>query len=55
MDTISNDPHPVSAWRRVGRSLEHVQNWPDSENSPYSPLLCLSLLLAIGLIVVIGH
>jgi hypothetical protein len=55
MDTISIDPEPVSAWRRVRRSLELVQNWPANENSPYSPPFCLSLLLAIGLIIEIGQ
>jgi hypothetical protein len=55
MDTISIDLEPVSAWRRVRRSLELVQNWPANENSPYSPLFCLSLLLAIGPIIEIGQ
>jgi hypothetical protein len=54
-DTISIDPEPVSVWRHVRRSLERVQNWPANENSPYSPLFCLSLLLAIGLIIEIGQ
>jgi hypothetical protein len=30
--------------------LEEARAWPASGNSAYSPLLCLSLLLAIGLI-----
>jgi hypothetical protein len=55
MDTISIDPEPPSAWRRVRRCLEHVRDWPANRNSPYSLLFCLSLLLAIGLTIQIGH
>jgi hypothetical protein len=40
---------------RVGRVLEQIRDWPANSNSPYSPLFCVSLLLAVGLIIEIGH
>ncbi len=52
MNRISIDPEPVSASPRVGRHLEGVRDWPTNGDNPYSPVLCLSLLLAIGLIIV---
>jgi len=55
MDTISVDPEPISAWRRLRRGLEHVQNWPANGNSPYSLFFCMFLLFAVGLIVEIGR
>jgi hypothetical protein len=55
MDGMSIDPEPASAWRRVRRCLEHVRDWPANGNGSYSLLFCLSLLLAIGLIIQIGH
>jgi hypothetical protein len=54
MDTISVDPEAVSA-RRVRQCPEHVRDWPANGSSAYSPLFCLSLLLAIGLIIEISH
>jgi hypothetical protein len=55
MATISIDPEPLSAWRRVRRCLEHARDWPANGNNPYSPLFCVSLLLAVVLIVEIGR
>jgi hypothetical protein len=55
MATIFIDPEPVGAWRRMRRRLERVRDWSANENNPYSPLLCLSLLLAIGLIIEISR
>jgi hypothetical protein len=55
MDTISVESEPASAQRPVRRRLEHVLDWPANGNKPYSPLFCLSLLLAIGLIIEISR
>jgi hypothetical protein len=40
--------------RRARRVLEHIRDWPADGNSRYSPLFCVSLLLAVGLIIGIG-
>jgi hypothetical protein len=55
MSAMSVDSEPHNAWRRTRRCLEYVRDWPANGNSPYSPLFCLSLLLAVGLIIEIGH
>jgi hypothetical protein len=44
-----------NAWLRIRRCLKSVRDWPENGNNPYSLLFCLSLLLALGLIVKIGH
>ena len=40
---------------RLRRLLAHIRDWPADGNSPYSPVYCVSLLLAVGLIVGIGR
>jgi hypothetical protein len=35
-------------WQKFGRALSR------DENNPYSPVLCISLLLIVGLIIKIG-
>jgi hypothetical protein len=40
---------------RALRFLAHVRDWPADGNSPYSPVYCVSLLLAVGLIIGIGR
>ncbi|HZR88374.1 MAG TPA: hypothetical protein VFB02_16320 [Bradyrhizobium sp.] len=39
---------------RARRLLAHIRDWPADGNSPYSPVYCVSLLLAVGLIIGIG-
>jgi hypothetical protein len=46
---------PDRFWQRARRSLAYIRDWPANGNSPYSPLFCVSLLLAIGLIIEAGH
>ena len=55
MKSLSMDSVPDNIWRRMGRSLAYVRDWPASGNSRYSLLFCVSLLLAVGLIIKIGH
>jgi hypothetical protein len=50
METAAIDPEPAS----TSHSFGHAQNWATSATRPYSPLVCLSLLLAIGLAFEIG-
>jgi hypothetical protein len=40
---------------RARRVLEQIRAWPANGNSPYSPVFCVSLLLAVGLIIEIGR
>jgi hypothetical protein len=53
LDTL--DAESPNAWWRIRRRLECVRDWPENGDGPYSFLFCLSLLLALGLIVKIGH
>ena len=39
---------------RAHRLLAQIRDWPAEGNSPYSPVYCVSLLLAVGLIIGIG-
>jgi hypothetical protein len=55
MDIISVDPQPAHAWRRLRRCLKRLLDQPTNGSKPYSPLFCLSLLLAIGLIIEISR
>ena len=40
---------------RAHRLLAQIRDWPAEGNSPYSPVYCVSLLLAVGLIIGIGR
>jgi len=55
MNPSSVDSEPDNTWRRTRHYLEYVRDWPANGNSPYSPVFCLSLLLAVGLIIEICH
>ncbi len=50
MKHLSIDPDPANAARDVP-PLERARDWPAKALNPYSPLLCVSLLLAVGLII----
>ena len=54
MTLLFADTKPDTVWRRARRGLTYVRDWPANGNSPYSPLFCISLLLAVALIVEIG-
>jgi hypothetical protein len=49
------DAEPPNSWWRLRRCLAYARDWPENSAGPYSLTLSLSLLLAIGLIVKIGH
>ena len=51
MNPSSVDSEPDNTLRRTRQYLEYVRDWPANGNSPYSPVFCLSLLLAVGLII----
>ena len=53
LNTADTEPH--NSWWRIRRCLVYVRDWPENSDGPYSLMLSLSLLLAIGLIVKIGH
>jgi hypothetical protein len=55
MTSLPVDSGPDGIWHRTRRYFEYVRDWPANGNSPYSPLYCVCLLLAAGLIVKIGH
>jgi hypothetical protein len=55
MNSLSVDSERDNIWRRTRRYFEYVREWPLGGNNPYSPLFCICLLLAVGLIVKIGH
>jgi hypothetical protein len=46
MKSLSMDTVPDNIWRRMGRGLAYVRDWPANGNTRYSPLFCVSLLLA---------
>lgn len=49
------EPERNSFSHRARRVLAQIRDWPANGNSPYSPLYCVSLLLAIGLIIEAGR
>ena len=49
------DTEPPNSWWRIRRCLVYVRDWPENSDGPYSPVFCVSLLLAIGLIVDMGR
>jgi hypothetical protein len=52
MDNISVDPEPASTPRPVRRHLKRAWIFRENGNDPYSPVLCLSLLLTVGLLII---
>jgi hypothetical protein len=53
LNTADKGPH--NSWWRIRRCLAYARDWPENSDGPYSLMLSLSLLLAIGLIVKIRH
>ncbi len=45
---------PNSAFARIGRAMMKALDWLDGENNPYSPAVCVSTLLLVGLLVKLG-
>jgi hypothetical protein len=55
MKTVIVESESHSAWSRISHSLKSIRDWWERSNKPYSLVFCLSLLLAVGLIVTTGH
>ncbi len=55
MSVVAIDREPPRALRRGFRSLKSVWGAPLAKDGPYSPLLCLVLLVMVGLLVNLGH
>jgi len=45
---------PANALARIGRAVVRALDWLDGENNPYSPAVCISTLLLVGLMVKLG-
>ena len=56
MTSLPDDSEPDNAWRWARRCLQCMRgDWPANGDNPYSPLVCFSVLLALGLIIELGH
>ncbi len=55
MSVVAIDLEPPGALRRGFRSLKSVWGAPSAKDGPYSPVLCLALLMMVGLLVNLGH
>jgi hypothetical protein len=56
MTSLPDDSEPDNAWRWARRYLQCMRgDWPANGDNPYSPLVCFSVLLALGLILELGH
>jgi hypothetical protein len=55
MTLLAVDSEPEAFRHRARRVLGQIRDWPADGNSPYSPVFCVSLLLAVGLIVGLGQ
>jgi hypothetical protein len=53
LDTADFESH--NAWWRIGHYLRQMRDWLEDGNGPYSPLLCLSLLLVVGVVAKTWH
>jgi hypothetical protein len=49
--TMTSAEQLIKAWQRPGRRVRDVAHWPDNGRTPYSPLLCVGLLLTLSFIV----
>jgi hypothetical protein len=45
---------PSGPLARIGRAMVHALDWLDGTNNPYSPAVCVSTLLLVGLMVKLG-
>ena len=55
MPSLAVDSEPENFGHRARRILAQIRDWPADGNSPYSPVFCVSLLVAIGLIIEAGR
>ena len=53
LDPVDSQPH--NELSRIRGRLAYLRDWPENSDGPYSLMLCLSLLLALGVIIEIGH
>ena len=49
------DLEPRQTWWWIRRGLKYVRDWLENGDSPYSPLLSLSVLLVVGVIAKTWH
>ncbi len=55
MSSLLVDTKPETVRHGLRHYLATIRDWPANGNSPYSPVFCVALLLAIGLIIEIGR
>jgi len=51
---VHHSARPSSALARIGRAIVRALDWLDGKNNPYSPAVCVSMLLLVGLLVKLG-
>ena len=51
MSVVEHRTRQTGALARVGRAMGRALDWLDGKNNPYSPAVCVSTLLLVGLVV----
>ena len=51
---VDRSARPSGALARIGRAMLHALDWLDGKDNPYSPAVCVSTLLLVGLLVKLG-